>query len=209
MAHASPLPPTRRWPGFFVVIEGIDGTGKSTLARGLAAKLEERGTACLLTREPTDGPFGKKIRELAVKGRDSVTREEELELFIADRKEHLQNEVLPALAAGKTVIMDRYFYSTIAYQGALGLDPAEIARRHRDFAPEPDLLILLELPIDEAIRRIEVSRGSGRDHFEGKEYLRRVAELFATIEHPRMLRMDARLSPEALVEKATPQIISG
>ena len=107
--------------GLFIVIEGIDGTGKSTQLHLLAEKLRQLGYAVVATREPTNGPYGQKIRELFV-DRGAVSQEEELELFIADRDQHVKEVIAPALADGCVVICDRYYLSTIAYQGANGMD---------------------------------------------------------------------------------------
>lgn len=188
-----------RRPGYFVVVEGIDGTGKSTLVEGLARTLRERGITCVTSREPTDGPHGRKIRELAKSGRYDVSPEDELALFIEDRKEHLDRLIKPGLGEGKVVILDRYFYSSMAYQGARGLDPAVIRARHLEFAPEPDLLVILELDVERSLERIHASRESGADEFEGREYLGRVAAVFDGLVHPNLLRLDAGLSREDLV----------
>ena len=190
----------RPWPGFFVVIEGIDGTGKSTLAAALAESLRREGHDVLMTFEPTRGPFGRRIRELAMHGRDEVTPEAETELFIADRREHLENEILPALARGQVVIVDRYYYSTMAYQGARGVDPAKIEALHRAFAPEPDLLVLLDLPVPDALHRITAKRGSTPDHFEGAAYLEKVREIFLALARPNLLKIDAREATDGMVK---------
>lgn len=193
--------PGRPWPGFFIVIEGIDGTGKSTLAAALAAALREEGRTVLQTFEPTHGPHGRRLRQMAVSGRDAVTADEETELFIADRREHLEQEILPALRRGETVIVDRYYYSTMAYQGARGVDPKKIEAAHRTFAPEPDLLVLLDLEVAEALHRITAKRGSTPDHFEGAEYLAKVREIFLEIERPNLLNLDARETTAAMVRR--------
>ena len=189
----------RNWPGYFLVIEGIDGTGKSTLVRGVAEALRARGREVVASFEPTNGPHGRRIRELAARGREGVTAEEEVALFIADRREHLEQLILPALRQGKIVILDRYYYSTMAYQGAAGLDPADIERRHKTFAPEPDMLVILDLPVDEALRRITQKRGDTPDAFEGCDYLAKVDAVFRQVRHPRLVRLDARQPPEELV----------
>src|SRR5687767_9442770 len=91
--------------GFLLVIEGIDGTGKSTLVAHLAKVLRERGLPVLTTFEPTHGLHGKKLREMAVRGRDGVTPEEETEHFIAVRRQHVSEVINPALAEGRIVIL--------------------------------------------------------------------------------------------------------
>lgn len=190
---------TRR--GILIAIEGIDGSGKSTLAREIARRVEAGGVAVLLTREPTDGPLGRRIRELARSGRQGVTAEEETALFIEDRRDHVRDELLPALEAGKAVILDRYFYSTMAYQGARGINVNDILRRNREFAPEPDLLVLLKLDVEEALERITRSRGDRPDHFEQAAYLKSVALIFDHVDHPKLLALDARLGTEMLADR--------
>ena len=103
--------------GLFIVFEGIDGTGKTTQLHLLAEKLRQRGYAVVSTREPTEGVYGQKIRELFV-DRGAASPERELELFIADREQHVKETIEPALADGCIVLSDRYYLSTVAYQGA-------------------------------------------------------------------------------------------
>ncbi len=177
--------------GYFIVIEGIDGSGKSTLARAVGAELERRGIPTVVSREPTDGPYGRKIREIARTGREGITPLEEADLFIADREEHVRDVILPALKTGKAVVLDRYYYSTLAYQGARGMNVAELIERHRRFAPEPDLLVILKIKVDTALERIRQSRGNKTDHFEEAQYLASVALIFDHLEHPNLLNLDA------------------
>jgi dTMP kinase len=191
-------PPAR--PGRLIVVEGIDGTGKSTLVARLAAALRARGERVCVSREPTDGPHGKQIRESTRPGAVRLSPEEETDLFIADRREHVAQVIAPALAAGETVLLDRYYYSTMAYQGARGMDPASIEARHRAFAPEPDVLILLDLPVDAALARVTASRGSVPDQFESAEYLTKVESIFRQIEHPGRIVLDAARDPDALAQ---------
>lgn len=183
--------------GCLIAIEGIDGTGKSTLAAALARELERRGRDVVRSFEPTQGQYGRKIRDLAVSGRSDA--QDETDLFVADRREHVAQAIAPALAAGKTVVLDRYYYSTMAYQGARGLDPAAIQKTNEAFAPRPDLLVILELPVAEALVRITRKRGSTPDHFEGADYLRAVDRIFKSIDHPNVLRLDARQTTDEMV----------
>ncbi|MBI3736215.1 dTMP kinase [Candidatus Sumerlaeota bacterium] len=185
--------------GRLIAIEGIDGTGKSTLAKALDAALRNAGVDTVLSREPTNGPHGTKIREIARSGRDDISPQEETELFIADRRDHVREVIAPALASGKWVVLDRYFYSTVAYQGANGVDIRWILNLHHQFAPEPDLLVILKLDVASALDRIRKSRGGEPDHFEKAEYLSNVALIFEHIEHPCLLALDARASTEMMI----------
>jgi dTMP kinase len=141
-------------------MEGIDGAGKSTQARLLAEWFEEKGYEVVLTKEPTDTAFGKLIRKLVLTGgREGIidgariSHEAEALLFAADRAEHVSKLIKPAVEAGKVVISDRYFYSSLAYQWARGLDLEWLIDLNR-FAIRPDLVILLDLPVKESMKRI-------------------------------------------------------
>lgn len=161
--------------GRLIAFEGIDGSGKSTQARKLAEYLRAQGREVLLTREPTDGPWGRKIREARFKERLSPA--DELHAFIEDRKQHVTEEIAPALARGAVVIIDRYYYSTAAYQGARGLDPQQLLATNRAFAPKPDVVVLVDVTPEQALARIS-SRGEGQDLFETKAALTAVRENF-------------------------------
>lgn len=162
----------------FIVIEGIDGTGKSTQVKRLGEWLSSEGREVVLSREPTDGPWGKKLRDSAASGR--LSPEDELQYFLNDRRQHADELISPSLAAGKVVILDRYYFSTMAYQGARGFDPAEIRRLNEDFAPVPDLLIILDLDVDVALERIGV-RGDTANEFEKRDNLERCREIFLSL----------------------------
>lgn len=172
--------------GLLIVIEGIDGTGKSTQARRLGEWFASKGREVVLSREPTDGPWGKKLRESAASGR--LSPEDELEYFLKDRRQHVDEKIAPALAAGKVVILDRYYFSTMAYQGARGFDPAEIRRLNEEFAPLPDLLLILDLDVDSAHRRIG-HRGDSANEFEKRDNLERCREVFLSLKDEPFVRI--------------------
>lgn len=177
--------------GRLIAFEGLDGVGKTTQARLLARHLTRLNLPVVLTREPTDGYFGQQIRRVISQGRQGLTPEAELELFVADRREHVREVIQPGLAAGKVVITDRYYFSSMAYQGALGLDPDDIQRRHAAFAPQPDLIILLELPLPEIARRLQERGAPTSQSFEHIDYLAKVAAVFSRLEAPGLVRIDA------------------
>jgi dTMP kinase len=181
--------------GMLVAFEGIDGTGKSTQIRLLAESLRGQGHDVQVTREPTDGPFGQRIRELYA-SRAEVSKEEELELFLSDRRQHVAEVIGPALAAGRIVLTDRYYLSTAAYQGAVGLDPVEIIRRNEQFAPVPDLVLLLVVPPALGVKRIRTLRGEAPNAFEQEEGLQRVASIFDLLDRGYIRRIDASQSVE-------------
>jgi dTMP kinase len=162
--------------GVLVAIEGIDGSGKTTLVQGLAARLRASGAVPVVcSREPTDGPHGRALRATALSGRRPPG--EELELLLADRRQHVAEVIGPALAAGAIVLLDRYYYSTAAYQGAAGLDVAELLALNRAFAPRPDLLLVVDVEPERGLSRV-AGRGDGANHFEIPETLRRARAIF-------------------------------
>ena len=146
--------------GYLIVIEGIDGTGKSTQATMLAEALRKSGREVVQSFEPTNGPWGKKLRDSATTGRLSI--EDELEYFINDRREHVEQLIIPTIKSGGIVILDRYYFSTMAYQGARGIDPEVIRVKNETFAPQPDTLIILDLDVDIALQRIGVRDGASQ-----------------------------------------------
>ena len=181
--------------GFLLVLEGIDGSGKSTLARQLAAWLRGRGREVITSREPTDGPHGTALRQSAKTGRLSL--DAELDLFLKDRAEHVTTLISPALARGAVVILDRYYFSTAAYQGARGLDPQAIIEANEKFAPVPDLVLLLDLDPAAGSARIQ-RRGDALDDFEALDYQREVRRIFLALDRPFIHRIDAAHDTEAV-----------
>jgi dTMP kinase len=176
--------------GYLIALEGVDGTGKSTQCALLADYLESAGYPVVRLREPTQGVWGQKIRKILTEGRGDVTPEEELQYFINDRKEDVELNIAPALEQGKIVLIDRYYYSTAAYQGALGFDPVKIIEDNEAFAPRPDLLLIIEVSLDESFRRIE----EGRDEissFEKRDYLEKVRVIFDTFIGKHIRRIDS------------------
>ncbi len=160
-----------------IVLEGIDGSGKSTVARFLAETLRTRGIEVLLTREPWDSEAGRRLRELLALPKRASTPREEFELFHEDRIQHVRQVVRPAQERGDWVVQDRTFFSTAAYQGALGLDVEEILALSRKVAPEPDLALFLSIDPTVALQRISASRPS-YSSFERLDYLREVDRNF-------------------------------
>ena len=176
--------------GTLLAFEGLDGCGKSTQVQRLAHALVAAGHAVLTTHEPTDGPTGARIREMARSGR-TLPPEEELRWFVEDRRAHLRDTLGPALAAGRVVVTDRYFLSSVAYQGARGLDwQAILAASEAEF-PIPDLVLLLEIDVARGLERVR-SRGAHLEGvFEREELLLRVAAIFSAVERPWVERIPA------------------
>jgi dTMP kinase len=164
--------------GLLIVIEGIDGTGKSSQAKMLAEALRQKGEDVLLDREPSDGPFGKILRASMTEGR--LAPEEELELFHKDRRQHVTDVITPALDQGTHVVLDRYYFSTMAYQGANGFDVAELRATNESFAPAPDLLFILDLDVELALERIG-ARGDEANEFEQRDALQFCRDVFLSV----------------------------
>lgn len=182
--------------GVLIAIEGIDGAGKTTQAGLIEEWLTGAGLEVVRTKEPTNGTWGKLLRETSVTGR--LPAEKELEAFIFDRQDHVRTLIRPALERGAVVLVDRYYYSTAAYQGARGLDPAAILAQNEAFAPRPDLLVILEVGLDEALRRID-TRGGAENHFERREDLAKCDRIFRALEGSHILRLDGTIPPAQLV----------
>ncbi|MCG8416391.1 MAG: dTMP kinase [Proteobacteria bacterium] len=185
--------------GILVAFEGIDGAGKTTQVKRLAGRLGEQGVPFVATKEPTDGSWGAKIRTSAQSGRMSA--EDELQAFLHDRREHVATVIAPALAEGKVVVVDRYYLSTVAYQGARGLSPARLLRENA-FAPPPDILIVLDIEPALGLQRIR-QRGDRADLFEREDELHKAREIFRTLTVANLHVLDGTKEPAALSRHIT------
>lgn len=181
-----------------IVIEGIDGTGKSTQSKKLADFFRAKGREVLLSREPTDGPWGKLLRSSAETGR--LSPEEELEMFLKDRRQHVLEKINPALKQNQVVILDRYYFSTMAYQGARGFDPEKIRQDNEAFAPIPDLLLILDVEVDVALARIR-ARGDKANEFEQSQNLKLCREIFLSLKGESFVQLiDANQKEEKVTQ---------
>jgi dTMP kinase len=165
--------------GILIAIDGIDGAGKTTQLKLLAEGLLNAGEVVTASKEPTDGPWGRKLRQSAQDGRLSLN--DEIRAFVEDRKEHVASLILPALARGEIVLLDRYYYSTIAYQGARGGDISAIAKEMVEIAPTPDVAFLIDIDPRTAIERISLSRGEVPNEFERADSLAEVRSIFRSL----------------------------
>ena len=179
-------------------LEGIDGCGKSTQSQFLMDEFEKNNKKTILLKEPTNGKYGRKLWEM-LSGKIEATTEEILELFVMDRKEHVDQKINPALNEGKIVLMDRYYYSTMAYQAAAGIDVKRI-RKDNEFAPKPDIVLVFDLPADLAMKRV---RGhSIADVFEKEEHLEKVRKAYLNLENDPLVRIiDATRTPEEIFDE--------
>jgi dTMP kinase len=167
--------------GRLVAFEGLDGSGKSTQLELLAARLRAVGCDVVTTREPTEFPSGQRIREMARSG-EQLEPEEELRWFVEDRRVHVAEVITPALRSGQIVLTDRYYLSTVAYQGARGLDFEEILGDSEDEFPIPDLVLLLEIDPQIAFERVHARGSEIEGVFERREFLAKVASVFDALD---------------------------
>jgi len=188
--------------GLLIVIDGIDGAGKTTQTNFLVEKLQNEGYPVISLHEPTDGTYGQIIRQIA-KGSRKASAEEELDFFLHDRHDDVTININPALKAGKIVVMDRYYFSSIAYQGARGLNLDNIEQKNLEIAPEPDLLIILDVKPTVSLMRIWRDRIEGPNEFENNERLEKAREIFNSFQnrsYTRIVDGNGQLSPENVSE---------
>jgi dTMP kinase len=191
-----------------IVLEGLDGAGTTTQARRLVQHLRDRGAAAHLTREPSDGPVGQLIREMLA-GRHAIPGQPIAQstfglLFAADRLDHMQREVEPQLVAGATVISDRWYHSSLAYQGT-GAERDWIAMINAR-ARRPELTIFLQVSPEVAARR-RIAAGRVHELFDDLRmqqeveagYRATIAELIALGERIEIL--DGELPPDAVFQQ--------
>jgi len=169
--------------GRFVVFDGIDGGGKTTQLRRAADYLfgvNKRHTV-LMTREPTYSKYGLEIRALAKDPTYLRDPDREVELFVRDRFLHVKEHVKPAIDKGQQVLCDRHKMSTFAYQSASGYNLDELFVKHRNLGITPDLTMVFDLDVNEALSRIKLATGSEGDNFEGRRYLEEVRRNFRIV----------------------------
>lgn len=189
--------------GKFITLEGIDGAGKSTHHAWLAGFLESRGKQVVATREPGGTPLGEKLRALLLS--EPMHLETETLLMFAARREHLDKLILPALAAGKWVVSDRFTDATHAYQGGgRGLAPEKIAMLENwvQAGFQPDLTLVFDLPTNIACERL-ARTGNAPDRFEKetREFFERVRHVYlqrAAAEPDRIKIIDATQTIEKI-----------
>lgn len=192
--------------GRFITLEGGDGAGKTTQAELLSAWLAEHGHTVLRTREPGGTDLGVRIREMVLHERGHVAPRAEALLYAADRAQHVETVVRPAIARGEVVLQDRYIDSSVAYQGiARGLG-AEQVRSVSEWAADglvPDLTILLDLDVTLGRARVAAARGDTFDRLESEaeafhESVRRAFLAMADAEPSRFLVVDASAPTDAV-----------
>jgi dTMP kinase len=165
--------PSGRQP-YFIVLEGLDGVGTTTIAERLSQALQGRDLRVRSTAEPTDGPFGRLLRQ-HVQQVLTLDATSAALVFTADRAAHLGSEIRPALERGRWVVCDRYLLSTLAYQGAEGVDPETVLAASAGF-DVPDVTFFLDAPDDVRAERMS---GRGRvDRYEDPALAQRLRESY-------------------------------
>jgi dTMP kinase len=182
--------------GSFIVFEGPDGSGTTRQSHFLAERMRTEGYDVLHTAEPTDGSFGAEVRSLLhtepMPPADSVQL-----LFCADRAQHVQELIEPALKSGKVVISDRYILSTLIYGVATGLDEQWLKDINRTF-PSPDLTIITLPPLEVCLERLGTRESN--DQFENALFQKRIYEGYRNVEDPATIFADTSDEKEKVAE---------
>ena len=199
--------------GIFIVIDGIDGSGKGEMVKFLHNYLfsKSKSYRILTTREPTNGTYGVKIREMLKEEKDPDENAEEIfELFVKDREDHTNNTINPFLKKPNNgeiniVICDRYYYSTIAFQATQGLGVDRLIEANNDF-PKPDIAFILDLDPKIALERMQ---HRAREKFEKQDFMEKLRERF--LELPKLLDdniiiIDASKSKERVFESIREEV---
>lgn len=185
----------------FIVVEGLDGAGTTTQVARLVARLERQGRAVLATREPTGRAVGQLIRRVLSGDPNAPSRHTLPWLFAADRKDHLDAVIEPALASGVVVVSDRYYHSSLAYQ-SLVQRLEQVHALNATFRA-PDLTVFVRVPPAVAVDRIQ-ARGAAREIFEHRDALERVDAAYGRVlarlsaAGERIHEVDGQASPDAV-----------
>lgn len=182
--------------GFFICVEGLDGCGKTTQARILVKRLKKIGYDAIYTAEPSSGRIGMLVKRYFLQGEKRVSAVVEALLFAADRFEHVEKEVIPALNEGKIVVSDRYVYSSLAYQGADGLDLKWIEMVN-DHVIRPDLAIFVDVEPEAVVQRLKPKKSV----MENLETQRKVREVYMEfVENGELAKIDGNKSKRGVAD---------
>lgn len=189
--------------GKFICIEGVDGSGKTTQAKRLVKNLRSKGYDAVYTTEPSDGKIGTFIRDFVLSRESRVPIALEALLFAADRVDHVQADVEPLLEQGKTVVCDRYVCSSLAYQGAAGLDLDWMDCINR-FALKPDLTLFLDVPPEVGLNRLRRKKSV----MENAKNLRNVRDVYlGLVQQDRMILLDGDKSVDKVAENVLKAVL--
>ena len=198
--------PKHQGTGVLVAFEGIDGAGKTTQAALLASVLEQAKELQRSSKEPTNGSWGMKIRQSA--SGERLDPHDELEAFLKDREEHIKNVIQPSLDDGRIVILDRYYHSTIAYQGARGFSIDYLHKLMEAHFLIPDAVFLLDIDPEISLPRIE-RRGDVPNVFERRDSLKEARKLFQALDDECMIKIDGSMSIDAVHNEILRRFIDG
>ncbi|MEM0095455.1 MAG: dTMP kinase [Candidatus Bathyarchaeia archaeon] len=190
--------------GFFMCVEGLDGCGKTTQTKILVKELKKMGYEAIYTAEPSHGKIGRFIKRYCLHGGKRVSSIVEALLFAADRYEHVENEVVPALKMGKIVVSDRYVYSSLAYQGAAGLS-LDWIRKINQHALTPDLAIYIDVEPEIVVKRLKPKKSV----MENLETQRKVREVYMHfVESGELVRVNGNKPIEEVAKEILSIVLS-
>lgn len=191
----------------FFVFEGIDGSGKTTVSKRVSEILNTKSIPNVWHREPTDSEFGKKIREF-LQEKIKLNPEEQLKLFLSDREVSVNETILPSLKNGKSIVQDRYYFSTAAYQGRDEEHAADILYMNEDKGfPEPNRVYFLDLSPEEALER-RATRGGNKEVFDEQLEQTRIYQNYLAILPESTIFVDATADLDEVVNFCVEDILN-
>lgn len=188
--------------GKLIIFEGLDGCGKTTVSKKICEYLQNKNLPSIWSKEPTDFPTGLKIRKF-LKGEMELSPEQEIQSFLDDREVSVSKIISPNLEKNINVVLDRYYYSTAAYQSSKEFPAKKILERNLEKKfPTPDLVLFLDISPEESLQRIEkrINPGEKKDRFETIQHLTKIRQSYKEILPPSVAIIDATKSLEE-VEK--------
>ena len=191
--------------GFFICVEGLDGCGKTTQTKLLVRRLRRKRYAAIYTAEPSRGKIGKFIKRHCLHGEKRVSSIIEALLFAADRFEHVEDVIVPAIRKGKIVVSDRYVYSSLAYQGAAGLDSEWIAKVN-EHAIHPDLAFFIDVKPEVVVKRLKPKK-SVMENLQTQQKVREVYMKF--VENGELVKIDGNGSVQEVAESILKAVLKG
>jgi dTMP kinase len=191
--------------GFFICVEGLDGCGKTTQTKLLVRRLRRKRYDAIYTAEPSRGKIGKFIKRHCLHGEKRVSSIIEALLFAADRFEHVEDVIVPAIGKGKIVVSDRYVYSSLAYQGAAGLD-LEWIEKVNEHAIHPDLAFFIDVKPEIVVKRLKPKK-SVMENLQTQQKVREVYMEF--VENGELVKIDGNGSVQEVAESILKAALKG
>ena len=191
--------------GFFICVEGLDGCGKTTQTKLLVRRLRRKRYDAIYTAEPSRGKIGKFIKRHCLHGEERVSSIIEALLFAADRFEHVEDVIVPAIGKGKIVVSDRYVYSSLAYQGAAGLD-LEWIEKVNEHAIHPDLAFFIDVKPEIVVKRLKPKK-SVMENLQTQQKVREVYMKF--VENGELVKIDGNGSVQEVAESILKAALKG